>query len=100
VDLADQHLATLPGHQGHGAVQAMSRACRPWSLHTPGVEDHQAPPRGQGLYGGHGAHLPEPCLHPRSTGPHALRHRLVRDGLIQGRKGPCHLASGWVQATR
>ena len=99
VDIADQHLEKLQGHQVHRDVQAMIRACRTWGLHTAGVDDHKAPPRGQGRHSGHGEHLPEHRLHPRTTGPQALRHRLVRHGLIQGRKGACYLAQGFVQPT-
>jgi hypothetical protein len=43
-------------------------------LHTARVDDHKTPPRGQGLHSGHGEHLSEHRLHPRTTGPQALRY--------------------------
>ena len=58
VDIADQHLDKLQGHQVYRDVQAMIGACRAWGLNTAGVDHHKAPPRGQGLHGGHGEHLP------------------------------------------
>ena len=99
MDIADHHLEKLQGDQVHRQVQAMISACRAWGWHTARVDDHQAPPRGQGLHGGHGDHRSEHRLHPRTTGPQALRYRLVRHGLIQSRKGPCHLAQGFVEPT-
>jgi hypothetical protein len=99
MDIADQHLEKLQGHQVHRDVQAMIGAYRAWGLNTTGVDDHKAPPRGQGRHGGQGEHLPEHRFHPQTTGPQALRYRLVRHGLIQGRKGACYLAQGFVQPT-
>src|SRR5215470_17272065 len=81
VDIADEHLEKLQGHQGHCDMAALIGAWGAWSLKTAGVDHHKAPPRGQGLYGGPGEPLPSPRFHPRTTGPQALCHRLVRHGL-------------------
>ena len=58
VDIADQHLDKLQGQQVHRDMQAMIGAFGAWRLNTAGVDNHKAPPRGQGLHGGHGEHLP------------------------------------------
>src|SRR4029453_1971802 len=60
---------------------------------------HSGAPRRQRVSLGQRQHPPWHRLHPRTTRPQALRHRLVRDGLIQCRKGPRHLTQGFVQAT-
>jgi hypothetical protein len=100
VDLADAHRKTLPGHQGQCAREAMIGAWGAWGLHTAGVDHAKAPPLWQGGHGESGEQAPPPRFHPWTPGTHALRHRLVRPGLLQGRQGAGHLAQRWVQAIR
>ena len=67
VDIADQHLDKLQGHQVHRDMEAMVGACGSWGLNTAGVDDHKAPPRRQRGSRGQGQHPPEHRLHPRPT---------------------------------
>jgi len=99
VDIADEHLEKLQRHQVHRDMEAMIGACGAWGLNTAGVDHHKAPPLRQGLHGGQRKHAPQHRFDPWTTGTQALRHRLVRHGLIEGCKGACHLAQGFVQAT-
>ena len=99
VDIADEHLDQLQGPEVHRDMEAMVCGFGSWGLNTAGVDAHKAQPCGQCIHGGHGEHLPQQSFDPWTTGAQALRHRLVCNGLIQGRKGAGHLAQGCVQAT-
>src|SRR5919197_1314551 len=80
-------------------MEAMIGACGSWGLNTAGINNHKAAPRWQRVSLGQRQHPPEQRLHPRTTRAQALRHRLVRDGLVQRRKGPRPLTQRFVQAT-
>ena len=52
VDIADEHLEKLQGHQVHRDMEAMIGACGAWGLNTAGVDHDKAPPLRQGIHGG------------------------------------------------
>jgi hypothetical protein len=56
VDIADAHREQRQGHQVQRAREALIGAGGAGGLQAAGVKHHQAPPRGQGLHGGQGAH--------------------------------------------
>src|SRR5262249_32182301 len=99
VDVADHHLEKLQGPEVHRDMEAMVGAGGAWSLNTAGINDHKAVSRRPYVFLEPRQHPPEHRWHPRTTRAPALRHRLVRDGLVQRRQGPRYLTQGFIQAT-
>ena len=68
VDIADQHLEKLQGHQVYREMEAMVGASGSWGLNTTGVNDHKASPRRQRVHRRQRQHPSVHRSHPRPTG--------------------------------